>query len=176
MNKIEGNKVYLRKMIESDTDNIIKWRNSSSVKKNFIDQNDFTPESHLKWLHSVVETGKAEQFIIIDKELEQPVGSVYFRDIDMKHKKAEFGIFIGEENARGKGFGTEVAKIFIQYGFNNLGLHRIFLRVLADNEQAIKSYEKSGFKYEGTMVDDVFINNQFVSIVRMAIVNKECEE
>ena len=168
MERIEGEKVWLRPMTEEDTDDIIRWRNHEAVRKNFIYQELFTRESHLNWLHSVVETGKAVQFIIVDKESGQAVGSVYFRDIDPIHHKAEYGIFIGEDAARGKGLGSEVAKLFTDYGFHKLGLHRIYLRALADNEQAIRSYEKGGFRREGVLTDDVCIHGKYQSIVWMA--------
>ena len=38
----------------------------------------------------------------------------------MKNKKAEFGIFIGEDSARGKGIGTKSAELTIEYGFCKL--------------------------------------------------------
>ena len=165
--------IYLRPMVEEDTDMIVAWRNKPSVKNYFIYQADFTREGHLYWLHEVVEKGRACQMIICDKADNIPLGSVYIRDIDHTHHKGEYGIFIGEEAARGRGIGTEAAKLMIQYGFEELGLHRIYLRVLSGNKQAIRSYEKAGFEQEGYLKDDVCINGKFVDIVWMAIVNKE---
>jgi uncharacterized 2Fe-2S/4Fe-4S cluster protein (DUF4445 family) len=80
---------------------------------------------------------------------------------------------IGEESARGKGIGTSAAKLMIEYGFKELGLHRIYLRVLAGNEQAVRSYEKAGFVKEGYLKNDAYINGKYVDIVWMAIVNEE---
>ncbi len=165
--------IYLRPMTEDDTDLIVCWRNKPSVRNYFIYQAPFTREGHLHWLHEVVEKGCAAQMMICDKETDKPVGSVYIRDIDHTHHKGEYGIFIGEEEARGKGIGTLAAKKMIQYGFEELGLHRIYLRVLAGNEQAVRSYEKAGFEKEGYLKDDVFINGKYVDIVWMAIVNRE---
>lgn len=133
----------------------------------------FTVESHTKWLKNMVETGKVEQFIIIDKNNNLPVGSVFLRDIDYENRKAEYGVFIGEDSARGKGIGTAAAERIIQYGFEELKLHKIFLRVLAENIGAIKSYEKAGFKQEAYLVDEVNINDEFKDIVLMAVINSE---
>lgn len=74
------------------------------------------------------------------------IGSVYLRDIDRKKKTAEYGVFIGEEKALGKGYGTQAAILMTDYGFGTLGLKKIFLRLLADNARAQKSYEKAGFR------------------------------
>ena len=165
--------IYLRPMTEDDAELIVAWRNKPELKRFFISQADFTIEGHLKWFRTMKESGRACQMMIIDKRDDRPLGSVDIKDIDHDHHKGEYGIFIGDEAARGRGIGTEAAKLMIQYGFEKLGLHRIYLRALAGNEQAIRSYEKAGFKHEGYLKDDVCINGKFVDIVWMAIVNKE---
>ena len=143
---IEGTKVNLRPITEEDTGLILKWRNSERVSNNFIFSEKLTAEMHKKWLEEKVNQHLVEQFIIIEKESNKPIGSVYFRDIDKTKKEAEYGIFIGEDHAIGKGYGNETAKLALKYAFETMGLKRIFLRVFADNKAAIKSYENAGFK------------------------------
>ncbi len=174
---IENDNIFLRKMEYSDTDNIVKWRNSDFVREHFIYQALFTKESHENWIRTMVENGKVDQLIIClkDESIPEgiPVGSVYIRDIDRNHNKAEYGIFIGEESARGRGIGSQTAKLMIRYCFEQLKLHRLFLRVFADNEQAIRSYEKAGFVKEAYLKDDVKINEEYRDIVLMGILNPE---
>lgn len=168
--------IYLRLMTYDDTDRIVAWRNSDSVRKNFIYQALFTRESHENWIRTMVETGKVVQMIICLADTDQPVGSVYVRDIDMTHRKAEYGIFIGEENARGKGIGTAAARLMLQYCYEELKLHRVYLRAYADNMAAICSYEKAGFVQEGLLKDDVCIDGVYRDIVWMGAVKNETEE
>lgn len=170
---IENDNIYLRKMEYSDTENIVKWRNSDFVRNNFIYQELFTKESHENWIRTMVETGKVDQLIICLKDRDLPVGSVYIRDIDKTHNKAEYGIFIGEADARGKGVGSQAAQLMVRYCFEQLKLHRLFLRVFADNKQAIRSYEKAGFKQEAYLKDDVCIKGVYRDIVLMGIINSE---
>ena len=165
--------VNLRLMTYDDTENIIKWRNSDGVRKNFIYQGLFTKESHENWIHTMIETGKVVQMIIVETATDTPVGSVYVRDIDRTHNKAEYGIFIGEECARGKGYGTAAAQLMIRYCFEELKLHKLMLRVYADNPQAIRSYEKAGFEKEAYLKEEVCIDGKYRDIVLMAILNKE---
>ncbi len=164
--------IYLRPMTMEDTENIIRWRNSDAVRKRFIYQKPFTKESHENWIKTMIDTGEAVQMIICLKEGDVPVGSVYIRDIDTIHHKGEYGIFIGEESARGKGVGTAAARQMIEYAFKELKLHRLFLRVFADNEQAIKSYKKAGFRKEAYLKDDVCIAGKYCDIVLMAVINE----
>ena len=168
-----GEKVYLRKMEDSDTVLIVSWRNSDAVRPHFIYQGLFTAESHRKWKETMVDQGKVDQFIICDIDTQKPLGSVYIRDIDTTHHKGEYGIFLAPDAPHGKGIGTETAKLAIQYAFEEKNLHRLFLRVYADNLQAIRSYEKAGFDKEAYLKDDVFVNGKYRDIIIMAIINKK---
>ena len=165
---LEGAAVRLRPIADADTDLIVKWRNTPSVVQNFIFRQTFTPEMHRSWLATKVATGQVVRYIIIDEADDRPVGSVYDRDIGRHNRSAEYGIFIGEESARGKGLGTETAKLFTDFGFAELQLHRISLRVLAENTAARRSYEKAGFVQEGVFRDMELLDGQYRDVVFMA--------
>ena len=166
--------IYLRPITYDDTENIVAWRNSDGVRRNFIYQALFTREGHENWMRTMVETGKVSQMIICERDGDRPIGSVFVRDIDRVHNKGEYGIFIGAADARGRGIGSAAAGLMIRYAFEELGLHRLFLRAFADNKQAIRSYEKAGFVQEAYLHEDVCIDGQYRDVVLMAILNKDC--
>lgn len=165
---IEGEKIYLLPITYDDTDLIVKWRNEPFVQKQFIYRAKFTNEGHNAWMKNMVETGKVVQFIICEKETNKKIGSVYLRDIELQHKKAEFGIFIGELSKLGQGIGREAAELITTYAFEKLGLYKVFLRVLADNERAYRSYERAGFKKEGLAKADVWLDGKPLDVIFMA--------
>lgn len=169
----EGAGIYLRLMMREDTDLIVAWRNSDAVRRNFIYQEPFTREGHENWVRNMVETGRVVQMIICDIDTDRPLGSVYIRDIDRHHSKAEYGVFIGEADARGRGVGTAAAKLMLRYCFEEQGLHRVYLRVLSDNLPAVRSYEKAGFLREGYLREDVCIDGRYRDIIWMAAVKDE---
>lgn len=169
--RVEGKEIYLRLMKDEDTDLIVKWRNLPRVRSRFIYQELFTPEGHRNWIRTMIDTGKAVQFIICEKAGDRPVGSVYFRDISAQHHKAEYGIFIGEDDAEGKGYGSETCRLACDYAFRAYGWHRIFLRALADNGRAIRSYEKAGFVKEALLRDDVCLGGDYRDVVLMGRIN-----
>lgn len=166
-------KVYLRLMTREDTDLIVAWRNQDVVRKRFIYQELFTRQSHEHWRDTMIETGKAVQMIICEEGTDRPFGSVYVRDIDRRHQKGEYGIFIGEDDARGKGVGTQAARLMIAYAFEELKLHKLYLRVFADNAGAIRSYEKAGFVQEGYLKEEVLIDGEYRDMVWMAVLNRD---
>ena len=96
------------------------------------------------------------------------MGSVYFRDIDTGNKKAEYGIFIGEEDAAGKGYGTLAGRAAIQYAGSSLKLHKLMLRVFADNTAAVRSYEKAGFEKEALLRDEIKTGDGYRDLILMA--------
>lgn len=162
--------IYLRLMMREDTDLIVAWRNSDEVRKNFIYREPFTRDGHERWIRDMVEAGKAVQMMICDLDADRPLGSVYIRDIDRRHNKAEYGIFIGEADARGRGVGTAAAGLMLRYCFEEQELHRVYLRVLADNIQAVRSYEKAGFVREGYLRGDVCLDGEYRDVIWMAAV------
>lgn len=170
-----GEKVVLRPITRDDTGLIVKWRNTKAVRDNFIFQEPFTPEMHYHWLDTKVKSGEVVQYIIEEKQSNTAIGSVYFRDIDKVNRSAEYGIFIGETQARGMGYGSETAKLFCEYGFSVLHLHRISLRVLSGNEQALHSYINAGFHIEGNFKDMVYLQEKWRDVIFMARLEQECE-
>lgn len=94
-------------------------------------------------------SGRSVQFLIVEACCDRAIGSVYLRDIDHENHKAEYGIFIGEDDARSHGYGTMACELICQYGFNELHLHKIFLRVFSENKIAQKAIKKQGFRWKG---------------------------
>lgn len=170
---IIGEKTILRPITLEDTELIVRWRNRPFVRENFIFRELFTAQMHINWMNTKVKTGEVIQYIIEEKERRVPIGSVYIRDINLEHRSAEYGIFIGEDEYIGKGYGTETAELFIKFAFEILGLHRVCLRVLKGNDIAYKSYEKVGFKIEGVAHEMVRIDGRYQDVIFMSIINQK---
>lgn len=164
---IAGERIYLRKMTVEDTDQVIRWRNAPHVKERFLFRTPLTKEMHLKWIEEKIGSGQVEQFVICEKERDRGIGSFYFRDIDKEHHTAELGIFIGEKDALGKGYGTEAVQLGVKYGFENMKLEKIMLRVINDNVAAIKNYEKNGFKIIEDRMETMLLDGVLKEIVFM---------
>ncbi|CRK80851.1 acetyltransferase [Neobacillus massiliamazoniensis] len=61
----------------------------------------------------------------------------------------------------------------LDYGFNQLGLNKIWLRLEVDNEKAIKSYKRIGYIEEGILRQDRLRKGVFVDRLRMSILKEE---
>jgi diamine N-acetyltransferase len=169
----ESGRLYIRPMTEEDVPDFVRWRNSDIVRNFYIYRADFTVEGQKTWMKNNVDTGKAVMMIMCLAENDHSIGCVYVQNIDKTHSKAEYGIMIGEAEAQGKGYGTSAAKLMLKYCFEELKLHRIYLRALEGNERATRSYEKAGFVKEGFLKDDVIIDGEYRSVVWMAAVSEK---
>jgi RimJ/RimL family protein N-acetyltransferase len=115
-------------------------------------------------------------FIICEKEHGKPIGLAGIYDMEDVPKRGEYRIFIGEKAYWSKGIGTEVAALLMWYAFDRLNLHRLFLGVNAENIGAVKSYERSGFKLEGTLRDEMYRNGRYYDMIRMSVLRPEYEK
>lgn len=164
--------MQIRPITPEDTDQIVAWRNRDFVRENFIYQKLFTREGHEAWMREQVQTGHVAQFIICvsaKEDCPREIGSVYLRDIDREKGEAEYGIFIGERDALGQGYGTQAARLMLKYGFERLGLQRIFLRLLEDNAKALRSYEKAGFQWDSSRRETVSLEQGMRDVLFMEI-------
>lgn len=101
------------------------------------------------------------------------VGTTRLHHLDRENRRARYAIGIFDARARGLGYGTEATRLVLRYAFETLGLHRVDLRVLAFNRQAIACYERCGFVQEGVEREGVLIAGEWQSDVWMSILESE---
>lgn len=174
----QTDKVKLRFIELEDTNDIVKWRNKPFVKKNLYTQEELTPEQHINYFNSRIKTGDVKQFIILafNSTRYQAIGTTFLKNIDDNSNKAEFGIFIGDEKALGKGYGSQATLLTVDYAFRELELNRVYLTVFADNSFAIKAYQKCGFEIEGVLKQDYRRNTSYVDVVIMGLLRDVWKE
>jgi RimJ/RimL family protein N-acetyltransferase len=98
------------------------------------------------------------------------VGNCGLCDVDMLRRKAQMWIYLGEK--RGAGVGSRAVRSLLAYAFGELGLHRVYIRVLATNDQAVAFYERLGFALEGIFKHDTIQNGRPIDSYAMAIVSE----
>lgn len=107
-----------------------------------------TMEAEEAWFEGAAAGGDAA-FTIYERSTWRPIGNADLRAIDHRNGTAEFGILIGEPDARGKGFGTEATRLMLDYAFTAIGLRNVMLTVAAYNEAGQRAYRTAGFKEMG---------------------------
>jgi RimJ/RimL family protein N-acetyltransferase len=153
----------------------VRWMNDPLVTRGLGARTGPYTEAMEEAWYAKASEGKDPGFLIYRKDTWQPIGTTALHDIDHVHGIAEFGINIGERDAWDQGFGTETARLMLDYGFNVLNLVNIQLRVFAFNPRVIRSYEKAGFKVIGQRRQAAFLAGRRYDIIYMDCLASEFE-
>ena len=113
----------------------------------------YTEEEEIAYMKEKIDGG-ATMFSMIEKSTGRFIGNAEF--FNRVYKEAEWGIAI-TASMQDKGFGKESLLRMIDYGFNDLGLERIYLEVYVKNPRAAHVYEKCGFKEYDRNETDIFM-------------------
>ena len=100
----------------------------------------------------------------------RPVGLVAFLQLEPEQGRAELRKLIGDPTLRGRGLGTEAARLWVGHGIHGLGLRKIFLYTLGTNRDNIRLNKRLGFRVEGVLRDEVVIDGVIHDLLRMGLV------
>ena len=127
-----------------------------------------------KWYKRVIQRGETEiAFTVYEQDTMRPIGNTGLNDIDYRNGTAEFGITIGEPDARSKGYGTETAQLMLGYAFTALGLHNVMLTVHEYNLAGIRAYTKAGFKQYGRRREKILMGGKRWDEIHMECLSTE---
>lgn len=169
---MEGTLVRLRPIAPDDLPRFVAWIADPEVRRFLSLYRPLSLNDEERWFEGLGKGADQEIFAIETVE-GRHIGSVGLHSIHPRDRSAEAGIFIGEREYWGKGYGTEAMRLMLGFGFGQLNLHRIFLHVYAYNERAIRSYLKCGFVREGVLRQAVFKNGKYSDVLVMGILQPE---
>lgn len=95
------------------------------------------------------------------------IGYAQATHIDNHNCSCEAGFYISP-SYQNQGYGTALVEQFLEIAHKIMCLHRVELRVFADNARAIHVYEKAGFVSEGLLRDAVMKAGKYRDVVIMA--------
>ena len=128
-----------------------------------------------EWLEKRNEAGfKPERYFFSVRTLDEDklIGFLSLW-LDLIHNEAWVGIGIGECAYWGKGYGTDMMKLCLQYAFTELNVHRVSLSLNEYNPRALRSYEKAGFHLEGRTRQDFMREGRHYDSLWMGILREE---
>lgn len=113
----------------------------------------YTEEAEIDYIKDKMDNN-ATMFSMLEKGTNEFIGNIEF--FNRVFEEAEWGIALTAK-MQNKGYGTEALKRSVEYGFNDLGLKRIYLIVYVNNPRAQHVYEKCGFREFKRNDVDVFM-------------------
>lgn len=158
-------RLLLRPIVYNDIENIYKGLSHPEIIKYYGVSYKTLKETEQQMLFyaDLIKNGTGIWFAICSLDNNTFYGAGGLNSLSSEHKKAEIGFWLLTE-FWGQGMMTESMPKICNYGFNQLGLHRIEGLVETDNLNCKKAMNKLNFKYEGTMNDCEIKNGKFISL------------
>jgi RimJ/RimL family protein N-acetyltransferase len=172
---LRSERIYLRPAERTDLPLFVRWLADAETKRHLALRSPLSQAMEDKWFDQAVEHQGRNQyhFVICLIGDGRPIGAADLRDLNLEDGHAAFGIVIGEKGEWNRGYGTEALNAICDFGFGQLRLERIELDVYASNRRAQRSYEKAGFRLEGTLRHGHFADGEFLDVLRMALLRDE---
>lgn len=175
---LKGTKVQLTSLKDKDLSVFEHWYNDIGFLRLYDVISAFpkTETELFEMLNDIRKSNDKYIFAIRTVDNNKFVGVTGFENILWNNGTAVIYIGIGDASCRGKGIGTEALSLAMEFGFQELNLHRIQLNVLSYNTPAIKLYEKLGFKKEGTYREFIHRDGKRHDMHLYGILRKEWEQ
>ena len=174
---IVGEKVRLRPIERDDLPRYVEWFADPEVRRYLALYLPFSLAQEERWFENLLERLERREDVVLAIETAEGVhiGNVGLHRIDWRNRNAELGIAIGERSYWNQGYGTDAIRTLLSLAFREMNLHRVFLRVDADNARGIRCYEKAGFRREGVLREAVFKEGAYHDQYIMSILQSEFE-
>ncbi len=114
---------------------------------------------------------QSERRFVAERDGER-IGLVELVEINHIHRRAEFQIIIAPAH-QGKGYAKAATRLAMDYAFTVLNLYKLSLIVDCENVRAISVYGKQGFREEGRLRHEFFVDGEYRDVFRMAIFQPE---
>ncbi len=154
MNQLTGFGLKL-KPLDLDTIQLVRtWRNQDQIRSQMEFQEVISETEQSIWFQKLDK--QSNQYFVIQIDL-KPVGLIHLKNIDLKNKIAESGLFIGENTFVGTGISLGASILLLEYAFDNLGLITIQAKVKNNNTIAQQYNQLLGFKRKNQVNDNFSI-------------------
>ena len=176
--KLVGDRIYLSPVAytEEALDKFTNWMNDFNVTDYTNRSSEITTYLNEKeWLDRTARKTETRDFNIIDIKTNKLIGSVGLVNFRWIPRSATLGVFIGDDEYRSNGYGTEAIRLILEYAFKYLNLHSVNLDLIDVNERAHKCYLKCGFKDTGRSREAIFLNGKYHDRLHMDILESEFE-
>jgi len=164
---IEGERVALGPLRRDLVPLYQRWINDFASAHNFGQVGPLTEDQERAWYDRQATAEQSVTFTIYERATWRPIGTTNLHALDHRNGMATFGVGIGEADCRGKGYGTEVTRLMLDYAFTALGLHSVMLIVFAYNLAGQRAYAKAGFREIGRRRQAYRLGGRWWDIVYM---------
>lgn len=159
--------IDLRDLVAEDAERLAQWRRDPDVNRWMCDSPPDTAAGWAAWTKAFLADRDKRGWII--NQDGAPMGFLTLGGLLGPHRRAEWGWYVGDAAARGRGVGRAAQALGLDRAFDELGLEKVWSEVLADNDAALKAQAAAGFLREGYLRRHVVKDGEFRDVVLLAI-------
>jgi UDP-4-amino-4,6-dideoxy-N-acetyl-beta-L-altrosamine N-acetyltransferase len=160
----------LRDVEQDDVSRLFEWRNEPEVDR-WMYSVPPSLERHRAWFSAFLADPDRKGFIILRDG--SPCGSLTLEGLSGAQRRAKWGWYIGDAEARGRGAGRAAQALGLDQAFRAYGLQKVWSEIRAENETALKAQTWAGFRREGYLRRHAFKHGQFRDVALMSILKEE---
>jgi len=164
--------VVLRPLERADIHRMAAWFNNPDIRRNLSRLWSMSLAEMEHWFDEQ-SADKWPRIYAIETTHGQHIGRIGIHNVDWRNRTAGLGIVVGEPACWDKGYGTDAVRALLCHIFDQMGLNRVSLTVLADNQRAIRCYEKCGFVREGRLRQAGYRDGQYLDELVMAVLRED---
>lgn len=163
--------IQLKPLTEVHLEPFLNWlRDEEVIKYSLTAFQGFNSDNDIRsWYSTLLSNDKDFIRGIFLSSNDALVGYAGICAISNLNKSGEYFVFIGDKSQWGRGIGTITTQKVLEYGFEQLKLHRIMLTVSEPNMGGIRAYEKAGFQLEGRLRQACFRDGKYHDKLVMSI-------
>jgi RimJ/RimL family protein N-acetyltransferase len=167
-----GSQIYLRPLERADAPALAAWLNDAEVTRFLTLYRPLSLAAEEDYIDRMRQGDDIALAIVLRAD-DRLIGGTGLHAMDTRCRRASFGVFIGDKQEWGKGYGSEATRLMLGYAFETLNLNRVWLHVYEYNERGIRAYEKLGFRREGVLRQDTFRDGRYWDTITMAVLREE---
>ncbi len=148
---LKGLTTGLRALERNDLSTLLDWRNQPEYRRFFREYRELGSDQQQGWYERIVlQDRNTEMFAVTELETMELIGACGLCYIDWVNRNADVSIYIGKDGIYAdKTYAADAVRIMMKYGFEELGLHRLWTELYDFDEKKIDMFQSLGFVLEG---------------------------
>ena len=171
---LESDRLLLRQVTVDDVKEVFELRSNPETMKYIprpLVTNYDEALAHIKMINDKIETNEGINWAVTLKGSDKLLGIVGHYRIQWHNFRSEIGYMFLPE-CHGKGIATEVIKLLIDYGFDEMNMHSLEAVIDPENFASARVLEKNGFVKEAHILENEYYEGKFIDSVIYSLLKR----
>lgn len=172
---VEGPRIRLVPPAPESIPTFLRWFSDVRVTQYLMVRNPMSVPQEAEWLENVARDPAHVYWSVRINGNDKLIGSCGLTSLNWQHRRAMFGLVIGETDEWGHGYGTEMARLVLAYAFRELGLEKVSTCVILPNEASRRLHLTAGYRECGVFKRHLWFRGEWHDEWRAEAIREEWE-